>query len=223
MKYQNKMKLYRRIIVYSLVFLFCLSSATVISQVVENDYQYRSAISLVLKPVKKLKLVVTPEMRFEKDLNLDKYHFESELVYKMSENISLGSAYRFIVNPRDKKETEYLNRYGLKATYKTVLNDFEPSFRLYFTNYADDMSDAQLLRYRAKLNYDIPDCKINPFIGIEAYHQLAEGNFYKMRYFTGFQTKLFKKNYLKVGYKFDYYLQKYKNRHVLGLTYKIKI
>ena len=78
------------------------------------------------------------------------------------------------------------------------------------------------MRYKASLDYNIPNSKITPFVAVEAFQKLSDADLYKMRYAAGFDYKLFKKNYIGVDYKFDYYQNEYKNRHILSVGYKIK-
>ena len=121
------------------------------------------------------------------------------------------------------KDTEYFNRYGFSATAAKKLGNFEPAFRLSYSNYADDdVSDKSFMRYKASLKYDIPKCKLTPFVAAELFQQTDGGDLYKMRYSTGLDYKLFKNNYIGVNYKFDYYNTEYLNKHIISLGYKIK-
>lgn len=164
-----------------------------------------------------------PQLRFDKDFSLDKYLFETGAEYKALKFLELGASYSFIANPRETKDTEYFNRYALSATVEKEYGRFEPSFRLKYSNYADDdVSDKNFIRYKAALKYNIPDCKISPNVGAELFQQFDEGDLYKMRYSAGLDYKLFKKNYIGVSYKFDYYNKEYTNKHIFSLGYKIK-
>jgi hypothetical protein len=193
------------------------------AQEVENDFQTRTSAELSFEPLKKLKLNLIPELRFDENFSLDKYLFEGETVYKPVKFLSLGATYRFEGNLRDNKDTEYFNRFAFSATAKKEFKRFESAFRLRYTNDADDeTSNDDFLRYKASLNYNIRKSKITPFVGVEAFQRLSDTELYKMRYTAGADYKLFKKNYLGVSYKFDYYEKEYKNRHILSVGYKIK-
>lgn len=200
-----------------------ITGKTTFAQEVDNELQTRTELELVYKPIKKLKLTFMPQLRFDEHFSLDKYLFEGEAEYKVLKFLELGATYRFVVNPRDTKDTEYFNRYGFSATAKKEFGRFEPALRLRYSNYADDdVSDKSFMRYKAALKYDIPDCKLTPFVAAELFQQFDGGDLYKMRYSTGLDYKLFKKNYLGVSYKFDYYNMEYKNRHIISVGYKIK-
>ncbi len=214
----KKLKIY---IIIGIVFLFPV--AKTIAQDVENLYQTRTSFSMAYKPLKKLSLILTPEFRLDEQFSLDKYLIETEAEYKPIKLISLSAAYRFIGNPRDNKDTEYFHRYDLSVKAKKQFGRFEPELRIRYSNYADDdATNEDYLRYKASLEYDIPNFKINPYIGAEAFQQLSDGDLYKMRYSAGFDYKLFKKNYLGLSYKLDLYLKEYKNRHIFCVGYKIK-
>lgn len=193
------------------------------AQAVENQYESRTALELSYKPIKNLKLSLIPEFRFDENFSLDKYLFEGEAEYKLWKFLEIGATYRFVVNPRDTKDTEYFNRYGFHTSAKKELGRFEPALRVKYSNYADDeITDKKFMRYKAEVEYDIKNFKLTPFVAAEAFQQLDDGGFYKMRYTAGFDYKLFKKNYLGARYKLDYYLKEYKNRHIFCVEYKIK-
>lgn len=206
-----------------LIFVLVLLVTTAKAQDIENELQTRTQLELTYKPIKKLKLTFMPQLRFDENFSLDKYLFEGEAEYKALDFLELGATYRFVVNPRDTKDTEYFNRYGFSATAKKEFGRFEPAFRLRYSNYADDdADDKSFMRYKATLKYDIKDCKITPFVAAELFQQIDGGDLYKMRYSTGLDYKLFKNNYVGVSYKFDYYNTEYVNKHIISLGYKIK-
>lgn len=211
-------------------FTFCIIITVLITgkiglaQEVENRYKTRTELELSFKPIKKLKLTFMPQLRFDEDFSLDKYLFQTGAEYKVLKIIELGATYRFVINPRETKDTEYFNRFAFSATVKKEFGDFEPTFRLKYSNYADDdISDKNFMRYKASLKYDIPDRKFTPFLGAEFFQQTDGGDLYKIRYSTGVDYKLFKKNFVGVNYKFDYYKKEYLNKHIISLGYKMKL
>lgn len=216
-----KMNKINKISTLALILLLLVTTAK--AQEVDNEFQTRTELKLSYKPIKKLKLSILSQLRFDENFSLDNYLFEGEAEYKVLKFLKLGGTYRFVVNPRDTKDTEYFNRYGFSATAKKEFGRFEPAFRLRYSNYADDdVADKNFMRYKTSLKYDIPKCKLTPFVAAELFQQFDGGDLYKMRYSTGLDYKLFKKNYIGVSYKFDYYQKEYKNRHILSVGYKIK-
>ncbi len=192
------------------------------AQTVNNDFQTRIEAKLSLKPLDKLTVSLDPEVRFDESFQVGKYMLESGISYKPLKGLTLGGSYRFIINPRTTKATEYLNRFALYTSYKKKIERFEPSLRVKYTNYTEDLSLGEFLRYRAKLEYDIKNCKLTPLISAEAFHDLSGSQIYKMRYALGAEYKLNKKSSLQLRYMLDYYLQEYQNKHIINLGYKYK-
>lgn len=190
---------------------------------VENDLQTRTLLDVSFKPFKKVKFTFSPEFRFDTDFSLDKYLLEGEATYKFSKLFSATARYGLVGNLRNEKSTEYFGRYAFSAQLGKKFNRFEPSLRIMYSNYADDeVLDEKFLRYKAKLKYDIPNFKVNPYASVQLFQNLNAGGLYKMRYTFGADYKLFKKNYLGASYKLDYYNTEYLNRHIFSISYKIK-
>lgn len=207
-----------------LLFILVLALPSgIYAQEVENEYQSRLLFNASFKPIKKLKITISPEFRFNEDFSVDKYLLESEVEYKLSKWLKLGARYGFITNIRKEKDTEYLNRYAFMAKIGTEMGRFDPSLRLMYSNYADDgVLGKKFLRYKLGVKYDIPNCKITPNMAIQPFQDLTEGGLYKTRYSVGADIKLFKKNFLGINYKFDYYNNEYLNGHIISLGYSIK-
>nr|WP_319267097.1 DUF2490 domain-containing protein [uncultured Draconibacterium sp.] len=212
-----------KLVISLMIAAFFVATSNVSGQETENEFQTRTKLDLSFKPIKKVKFTISPELRFEDDFSLDKYLLEGELEYKASKLFTLGASYGLVGNVRNEKDTEYFGRYAFSATAEKKFGRFEPSFRLTYSNYADDdVDDKNFLRYKAKLKYDIPNFKINPYVSVQLFQDLNDSGLYKTRYAVGADYKLFKKNYLGVSYKFDYYNTEYRNRHIISLGYKIK-
>lgn len=216
----NKIQLKIGLVILIITSLYTQLSA----QEVVNENQYRTAIGIKYKINKSWKLDFAPEFRFDETLSLDKFLIDGKLKYKPFKLISFGATYRFEVNYREVKETQYLNRFGLSTTLKKKVGRFEPSFRLKWSNYADDeITDENFLRYKFYTKYDIPKSKITPNIGLELFHQLSNSpKLYKVRYFIGLDYKISKKNYIGLNYKLDYYKYEYLNKHIFSLQYIYK-
>jgi hypothetical protein len=195
------------------------------AQQIENDYQIRTGVEFGFNPLKKLTISISPEIRFDKSFSPDKYLIETDAAFKVNKYLKIGAGYRFEINPRNNKSTQYLNRYSFDALAKKKINRFTPSLRLRFSNYSDDenISDGNaFLRYKTSVKYDIPKSKLRPVVSAELFHQLSTGAVYKMRYSAGVNYKFSKKNSIGLAYKFDYFYNEYRNKHVLGLTFKRK-
>ena len=156
---------------------------------------------------------------------IDKYILEGEVnLINQLEILALSGKYRFISDVKENSDNEYLNRFAFSATLKEKFNRLEPAFRIRYSNFSDDeITDKNYLRYKASLEYDIAKTSLTPFVGAELFQQLNDNELYKMRYSAGVDYKLFKKNYISLSYKLDYYLNEYRNKHIFDLAYKIKL
>lgn len=216
---QDKRHLY---ILIPFLLLGIMYSSPGFSQTVSNDFQTRTEVKLSFKPLDKLTLSLNPEVRWDESFGVGKYMLESGISYKPLKGLTLGASYRFIINPRTTKATEYLHRFALYTSYKKKIERFEPSLRIKYTNYTEDLSLGEFLRYRAKLEYDIKGSKITPMLSAEAFHDLSGNQIYKMRYAIGAEYKINKKSSVGLGYMLDYYITEYQNKHIINLGYKFK-
>lgn len=194
------------------------------AQDVVNDFQSRYAVGISYKFNKKWKISAEPEARFDENFSIDKFLVEGKLRYKPIKILSIAAIYRFEVNYRDVKATQYLNRFAFSAAVGKKFKRFEPAFRLMYSNYADDeISNGDYLRYKVLLAYNIKDCKLTPLVGFEMFQQLGRNSFlYKLRYTAALDYKINKKNAVGLSYKFDYYEYEYLNKHIVSLGYKFK-
>lgn len=203
--------------------LLLVCSGTLWAQEVENETQTRTEFKLSYNLLEKLTICIAPELRYDASFFLDKYLLEGEAEYELMKNFELGVGYRFIANRRAEKETEYFNRIALKAAYSLKLNDFKPSVALKYTNYSEEGPDDKYIRLKGAVDYKIKSSKLTPYVSAELYRNISDGTTEKLRYGLGGNYKLFKNNYLKIGYKFDYYLHQYLNKHIFTIGYKIKL
>ena len=192
------------------------------AQDIDNDFQTRTEFKLTLNPFKKVTFSFAPEIRWDENFTVSKYHLESQVSYKPIKGLSLSTSYRFIVNPQNTNTTEYFHRFALDANYGRKVYRWEPSVRIKYTNYTEDASTGDFLRYKAKLAYDIKDFKLTPYVSAEAFHDISANEMYKMRYSLGASYKLNKHSSIKLGYALDYYMLEYRNKHVLNIAYKYK-
>ncbi|PCH67144.1 MAG: hypothetical protein COC06_11725 [Bacteroidales bacterium] len=207
---------------YLIILLLILALSTK-AQEVENEFQSRTSITLSTKLLKNLKVSISPELRFDENFSLDKSLLEGKASYKLFDHFSLGAGYRFYANKRESKSTEYYNRYSLIAKYTKSYYRFDPSLKVSYSNFSDDESDSNMLRYKAAVKYNIRKSKFTPYAGLEFVQQTKDGDLHKTRYFIGTNYKICKKNYIEASYKFDYFQNEFKNRHIVSIGYKLKI
>lgn len=201
---------------------------------VKVQYKYRVGGEVELDLVDNLSLNIEPELRFNE--GYDKFLLSSGLSYKSFGCIYWGATYRLVVEREGEyiynsgnafssmqSESEYQHRYALDVTYKDKFGRFTPSFRIRYDNYADgEITDREFLRYKAKLAYNIRNCKIAPFVEAEGYQELEEMMLYKMRYGAGFKVKVGQHSSFSFNYKFDLFTLEYKDAHIFSVSYKYK-
>jgi len=206
----------------STVLLLYFAASASHAQEVSNDFQTRTEVKLSWKALDKFTLSLIPELRLDEAFQVDKYLLESEVSYTPVKGLSLEGTYRFVINPRNNNPTEYLHRFALDAAYEHKIQRWEPSFRIKYTNYTEDVSQGEFLRYRARLLYDIKNCKITPLGAAETFHDLSENQIHKMRYSAGAHYRFNKNNRIELRYMLDYYMQEYRNKHIINLRYRYK-
>jgi len=215
--------LYKNIIrVYLLFILITTGLSQANAQEVENTFQTRTEFKMSYKLTDKWKILAIPELRFDDSYSIDKYILELKTVYTPIKRLSLGASYRFIANQRTTKDSEYLQRYAFDASYKYKINRWTPKVRLRYTNYSEDNAQGEFMRYKASVDYNIKKSKFTPFAGAEIFHEISENHLYKVRYSLGSEYKINKKNAISLAYKLDYYQQKFENKHIMYVGYKLK-
>jgi hypothetical protein len=203
-----------------LLTLACLNAR---SQETRNEFETWTKFRISKGIGKKFKVYVKPEFRLNSDLSTDQYMIGTGLNYELYDWMKLGAGYRFIGNKRPEKDTEFLHRFALDASFGDRVGRFRPEARIRYTNFADDDLDASHLRYKFELEYDIYGSKITPFASVQAFHKISLNKIRKIRYATGAEYQFSKGNYLGLWYKYDYYRLEYRNRHILGISYKLKL
>lgn len=207
--------------------LMSLSLATYKACSAQHDNmsnEYRTSFQLKYKIIDPIKISIEPEVRFDEDFSVDESMISTALEYSPLKLCSLGTEYRFIRNERKKKEAEYLHRFAIYSDFSKKIYRFQPELKIMYTNYSEDEpTNENYLRTKFTIEYNIPKIKINPYIGYESYYLLNEKTFYKNRYMTGLDIRLFKKNRVKLTYKFDDHLKEYKYKNIFELNYMIKL
>ncbi len=218
------MKIFRYIIASTALLLSAFTTPC-LAQEVENVAQYRIGVEMDWKlfNVKGLKMSFEPQIRRGSGFSHESLTLETGLRYKTLGFLYWGANYRLTVEPSDVDfTTNKYGRYALSLTAKEDFGRFTPSLRVQYSNYTDeDVDDKKYLRYRAKLDYNIRKCPVDPYILVELYQDLSENLLSKARYGVGVDYKIKKDNYLNFNYKLDYYTLKYKNRHIFSLGYKV--
>jgi hypothetical protein len=205
------------------VFIPLCLSLVGMGQTTTNEFQLRNSVEANIKLFKKLRINLQPELRLNEEFVIDNFQMNAGLDYSPWKIFKIGAAYRFIINPRPTKSTQYLHRFSVQARIAKWFQRFQPAFRFEYTNYTQDEEDGQFLRYKASVEYNIKKCKLTPGIMVEAYQQLNGNYLYKMRYGVSLDYDLFKNNSIELSYKFDDYIRETHNKHIVEVNYRIKL
>jgi Protein of unknown function (DUF2490) len=186
-----------------------------------DELELRPSATIRFSPIKKMKLSLTPELRFDY-FTLDKFLLETEVKYSPLKYMDVGAAYKLVLNRRNNDPLEVIHRFDVYLEGEYEIDRFTPSLRLRYSNYDEDEGISNFLRYRVKVDYDIPKVKIDPYLGAELYHQLDDNTLYKIRYGIGADWRFAKKMSLGLAYKLDSYFDSGNVKHIveLGYTYK---
>lgn len=187
----------------------------------QDEMEYRASASLRFSPIKKVKLYFSPELRFE-NTGLDKLVLDAEVKYSPIKHLDVGGSYALILNKRNNNPTELINRFSVYIGTDFKWERLTPELRLMYTNYDEDSGNEHFLRYKAKLNYDIANLKVDPYLAAELYQQLSDGALYKMRYAIGADWRFAKDHAIGLEYKLDDYMDADKVKHIIGVGYSFK-
>lgn len=184
------------------------------------------------KIVNNLKIEFNPELRLLSDFKMDTYILEGGLSYKLYKYLTIAGYYRYENAWDYKKSTGAYkgqiasNRLAFDAKSGFNLDRFEFQFRLRYTNGADfdQATDdrTSYFRYRAKIDYDIKNSKLVPFLSIEAFHDLILNDVDKMRYTGGLLYPINKSNEISLFYRIQDYSGLKTSMDIIGVGYSLK-
>ncbi len=219
----HKINIKREVLGISFLLIFFLLTCYVTGQ--ESEWNSWANISLTKNINKKLSISISPEVRFKEQFIVDEYFIEAGLDYKIFKFLYVGGNYRYIVNERETKSTEYFGRIALDVTGEYSLKKFDIQLRTRYCQYNDfdteDDSNDPLLRYRLKLKYNISKSRITPVVALELFHQLNDNEISKTRTTFGLDYKINKVQKIGVKYLVQNYLDEDYLKKILSLEYKI--
>ncbi len=206
--------------------ILCATPSALAQEEIKSVSQSRIGMEMDWKlfNVKGLKFSLAPEFRLDEEFSLERFQVETAIRYKTFDFLYWGASYRLNIEPTDQMmQSDKFGQYSLSLNAKKEFFRFTPSLRARYSNYTDsDTDNERYMRYRAKLDYNIDHFPLDPYISAELFQPLdSSESFDKVRYSAGVEYKIKKNNYLCLNYKLDYYLLKYKNRHIFSLGYKV--
>lgn len=189
---------------------------------VERDLQVRVGARVMKDVGKDWTLWLSSEVRTE-ELDPDRYLLEVGNKYEPVKYIALRAEFR-----GDLKESEKDHGYrpGASVTGSLPIGDFKPSFRFLYTyDFGPDRDERHRVRYRGKLDYDVPNLRLEVAVAAEAFRRLDDRGFYKMRYSLSFDYEIEKSrgasHAVYAGYMLDYFLDKPRDVLIPEVGYKL--
>ncbi len=143
-------------------------------------------------------------------------------------NVSLAATYkigRLDISLRERWQYTYRPaKTASRAYYTYDLDGNETSYTEDYDEKTYKGKGKNVLRSRLSLEYNIPRCKVDPFVSAEAYNAWS---LYKMRYTVGADWKIAKPHTLSFYYRYQHVrgndnVDDEPNRHIIGLEYKYK-
>lgn len=135
------------------------------------------------------------EWRTKDDLGMtDRWGLDVGGSYKPLSFLKLGAGYEVHYRNRGEDGWKFRHRYRVDGTLSARVRRLKLSLRERFQHTFDAYSDEFRLRSRAKLAYDIPKCKLEPYASVEMYNGLNRGEHFgvkRMRYRGGVTFPLF--------------------------------
>ena len=115
----------------------------------------------------------------------------------------------------DEKKYRWEKQGGIKGEWDST-TEIEPELK--------EVKENLSLRSRLSIKYDIPNCKINPFISAELYTRLDKWQaFDKARYRAGASYKINKNNDISLFYLFEDVSGNDPDCHAVGFEYSIDL
>ena len=198
----------------TLTFLLILLLAV---QATAGDWGSSLGADVTKKILPKLSVSLEEEFRTRSDFSrIDRFSTSLELGYKPFSFLKVGGAYNLINLNHEKKGWEIRHRYYFFATGSYSFGDFSVSLRERFQSTkrqgvkeTEKRANPKLfLRSRLKVEYNIPKCKLEPYISAELYQPLNDkvsNKLEKVRYMMGTSYKLNKKNSFDFFYRYTNY------------------
>lgn len=211
-----------------LAFLFFIILSFIVNKVFcqQTEWNYWANLDISKSINKKWSLYFVPEVRFTNEFKVDEYYFEPGLEYQPINFLEIGANYRFLINERETKSTQYFGRVALYIKGNYEINKFAFQLKTKYCNYSDfdtddDNSSDPYLRYSLKVKYDIPKSKLTPSVAMELFHQLSDNEIDKTRATFALDYKINKSQKVGLSYILQDYIKKDEKKNIISLEYKI--
>ena len=218
------------------ILFFTASLLTIHTLSAQDDLGSSLSADITKRIIPGLNLSLEEDFRLRDNLSeVDRFSTTLELSYKPWKFLKLGGAYNLINYNHETKGWEVRHRYYFFATGSYRINRFTVSLRERFqSTYRVGVKETSkranpklYLRSRLEVEYDIRNCKFEPFASVELYNTLndPQGNkMNKLKYTAGSKYKLNKRNSLQLYYRYFNFKDddEGNGKHMIGLGYSYK-
>ncbi len=218
------------------ILFFTASLLTIHTLSAQDDLGSSLSADITKRVIPGLNLSLEEDFRLRDNLSeVDRFSTTLELSYKPWKFLKLGGAYNLINYNHETKGWEVRHRYYFFATGSYRINRFTVSLRERFqSTYRVGVKETSkranpklYLRSRLEVEYDIRNCKFEPFASVELYNTLndPQGNkMNKLKYTAGSKYKLNKRNSLQLYYRYVNFKDddEGNGKHMIGLGYSYK-
>lgn len=165
----------------------------------ETDYTTWTKISVRHEINGRLDFSGGLEWRTEDHLQAtDRWGLDLGARYALLPFLKVGGGYEIHYRNRGEDGWKFRYRYHADVTLSARWMRLKFSLRERFQHTWDEVENELRLRSRFKLAYDIPRCKIEPYVSVEMYNSLHRGEEFdvaRMRYRTGLSLPLFSESW----------------------------
>ena len=218
------------------ILFFTASLLTIHTLSAQDDLGSSLSADITKRIIPGLNLSLEEDFRLRDNLSeVDRFSTTLELSHKPWKFLKLGGAYNLINYNHETKGWEVRHRYYFFATGSYRINRFTVSLRERFqSTYRVGVKETSkranpklYLRSRLEVEYDIRNCKFEPFASVELYNTLndPQGNkMNKLKYTAGSKYKLNKRNSLQLYYRYVNFKDddEGNGKHMIGLGYSYK-
>ncbi|MCB2195672.1 MAG: DUF2490 domain-containing protein [Bacteroidetes bacterium] len=214
------------------IFVGAILSTFAQETVVTSDLEQWTSLSISKKINKHWKLSLDQEFRLNHNASeFNIYFTDLGVDYKINKYFSLGANYRFYQNKNNDNVFVTQHRWSTDLKYKQDIGRFEFGYRLRFQNKDEDFYTSDTgnnlynLRNKFSAEYNIRNCKIDPFFSTELYRTInstTDTELSKLRWTLGLEYSIKKIGDIELYYRMDNELNlSYdKTTHIIGVGYK---
>ncbi len=220
-----------------IILLLFISGIFVASYSQEDDFGIWYGVSAEHKLVKRLEIDMEANVRTYKNASkIDEMFLEAGLKYKFNKYLNTGASYRYSEFIEKDNYFHGRHKWFVDVTGSLPLGNFELSARVRFqerykTYFGKKVTEGEKkpdshLRYKMKLDYNIPSFPVNPYIAAEIFCPVFQNTTRKIdkdRFIAGLEYKIAKKHSVDLEYIFQRdFLPRISDINIISVSYNIK-